>query len=106
MYGVNFRVEIFLLEFHFIYTYRAENPMFGKTDKRVYDYPVFTPEKYDDQSVTSNDKSAGNVAPLNSTDSAARSVIDSKSTAMSMKNPLYVPMLKTQTVNEGTLNSD
>ena len=80
--------------------------MFGKTDKRVYDYPVFTPEKYDDQSVTSNDKSAGNVAPLNSTDSATRSITDSKSTAMSTKNPLYVPMLKTQTVNEGTLNSD
>ena len=77
--------------------------MFSKIDKRVYDYPAFTPEKYDDQSVTSNHR---NVAPSNSTDSAARSVTDSKSAEMSLKNPLHVPMLKTQTVNEGTLNSD
>ena len=86
--------------------YRAENPMFSKTDKRVYDYPVFTPEKYDDQSVTSNHNLTGNVTPLNRTNSAARSVTDSKSAEMSLKNPLHEHMLKTQTVNEGTLNSD
>lgn len=89
-----------------IFISRVENPVFSKTDKRVYDYPAFIPEKYDDQSVTSNSTVTEKVTPLNSTDAAAKSITSSKSTTRTMKNPLYVPMLKTQTVNEETLNSD
>ena len=78
-----------------------ENPEFSKADKRVYDYPAFLPEKYDDQPAAANatDKVA-------STDSAKKSITDGNSVVMNMKNPIYVPTSKTQAVNEEALNAD
>ena len=70
-------------------------------NKRVYDYPVFLPEKYD-RSVTSSltDIAADST---NKTNSAAKST-GSNSIDMTIKNPLHVPTSKTQTVNEETLD--
>ena len=76
-----------------------ENSEFSKADKRVYDYPAFLPEKYDDQppvATNATDKVA-------STDSSKKSIKDDNSAVMSMKNPLYVPTSRTQVE---TLNSD
>ena len=75
-----------------LFVYRAQNSSF----KRVYDYPAFLPEKYDDQSVA--DPVAEKAASTNSTNSTAK--LTGKS--MDVKNPLYVPSSKNQTVNEET----
>ena len=59
-----------------------ENLGLNKADKSVYDYPAFLPEKYnDDQPVGSSD---------------TEKVESSNSTAMSIKNPLYVPTSSTE----------
>ena len=81
----------------FIYVNRAS---FSEADKRVYDYPDFLPERYSDQSGASN--VAEKVVSTGSTDSTTKSTGKS----MSMKNPLYVPTSKTQSINEETLNTD
>lgn len=79
-----------------------ENPEFSKADKRVYDYPAFLPEKYDDQLPVAF-KATDKVA---STESAKKSIADDNSAVMSVKNPMYVPTSRTQVVNEEALNSD
>lgn len=79
-----------------------ENSEFSKADKRVYDYPAFLPEKYDDQAPVA----ANATDKVASTDSSKKSIKDDNSTVMSMKNPMYAPTSRTQVVNEETLNSD
>lgn len=82
--------------------FRKENPDFSKADKRVYDYPAFTPEKYDNQSLVLSNATEKSVSSA----SAEKSITDNKTTSVQAKNPLYVPTSGTQAVNEETLNSD
>ena len=67
-------------------------------DKRVYDYPAFLPERYEDKSSSVTEEAVS----TKSADSAAKPMGKS----ISAKNPLYVPTPKTETVNEETLNAD
>ena len=71
-------------------------------NKRVYDYPVFLPEKYDRSVISSLTDIAAD--STNNINSATKST-GSNSVDMTIKNPLHVPTSKTQTVNEETLNS-
>ena len=74
-----------------------KNDAFSKT--QTYDYPAFQPENCKDQPIGSNVTKKKAASP-NINDSVTKSITDNNSSAMSMKNPLYVPSTKTQMANE------